>query len=92
MVLKLITMQVSYELVGVVGIGGKYSKPLVCISTLLHHVAYVTATQPHTHIWRGCPTEVSIPHGESFLALGFAYPLFYSLQSRLRGPTQLQDS
>ena len=26
-------------------------------------------------------------HGESFLALGFAYPLFYSLQSRERYPT-----
>ena len=55
-----------------------------------HHVAYVT--QPHTHIWRGCPTEVGIPHGESFLALSFAYPLFYSLQSRQSYPTQLQDS
>ena len=70
-------MQVSYGLVGVVDIGRKGSKPLVCISTLLHHV-----TQPHTHIWRGGPTEVSILHGESFLAIGFAYPLFYSLQSR----------
>ena len=37
-------------------------------------------------------TEVSIPHGEFFLALGFAYPLLYSLQSRQRYPTQLQDS
>ena len=27
-----------------------------------------------------------------FLALGFAYPLFYSLQSCQRYPTQLQDS
>ena len=45
------TMQVSYGLVGVVGIGRKYSKPLVCISTLLHHVAYVTHphTPPHTY-------------------------------------------
>ena len=41
------TMQVIYGLVGVVGISRKYSKPSVCISTLLHHVAYVT--QPHTH-------------------------------------------
>ena len=40
--------------------------------------------------WRGCP--VSIPYGESFLALGFAYPLFYSLQSGQRYPTLLQDS
>ena len=45
------TMQVSYGLVGVVGIGRKFSKPLVCISTLLHHVAYVT--QPHTHTYGG---------------------------------------
>ena len=72
------------------GISRKYSKPLVCISTLLHCVAYVT--QPHTHIWRGCPTEVSMLHGKSFLALGFAYPLFYSLQSPPRDPTQIQDS
>ena len=35
---------------------------------------------------------VSIPHGECFLALGFTYLLFYSLQSRQRYPTQLQDS
>ena len=28
----------------------------------------------------------------SFLALGFAYPLFYSLQSHPRDPTQLHDS
>ena len=38
------------------------------------------------HIWRGCPAEVSVPHGECFLGLGFAqqqkpYPLSYSLQS-----------
>ena len=39
-------LQVSYGLVGVVGIGRNFSKPLVCISTLPHHVAYVT--QPHT--------------------------------------------
>ena len=68
------------------------------ISTLLHHCRIchtATATHTHTHshththtrIWRGCPTEVSVPHGESFLALGFAYPLFYSLQSRERYPT-----
>ena len=50
--------------------------------------------QPHTHayVWRSCTTEVSISHGESFLALGFDYPLFYSLQSRHRYPTQFQDS
>ena len=88
------TLQVSYGLVGVVGIGRKYSKPLVCISTLLHHYRTChTATHTCTpHVWRSCPTEVSIPHGESFLALGFDYPLFYSLQSRHRYPTQLQDS
>ena len=34
----------------------------------------------------------TIPHGESFLALGFAYPLLYSLQSCQCYPTQLQDS
>ena len=28
----------------------------------------------------------------SFQALGFAYPLFYSLQSHPRNPTQPQDS
>ena len=43
-----------------------------------------TATQPHTH--------THTHHGEYFLALGFAYPLFYSLQSRPHDPTQLQDS
>ena len=47
------SLQVSYVLIGIVGIGRKYSKPLVCNNTLLHHVAYVTqphtATQPHTH-------------------------------------------
>ena len=74
-----------------------YSKPLVCISTLLHHyricpTAMAAWLQPHTHtqhtrIWRSCPTEVSIPHGESFLALSFTYPLFNSLQSRQRYPT-----
>ena len=37
-------------------------------------------------------TEVSIIHGKYILALGFACPLFYSLQSHLRDPTQLQDS
>ena len=41
------TMQVNYGLVGVVGIGRKFSKPLVCISTLLHHVACHTATHIH---------------------------------------------
>ena len=42
---------------------------------LMSHMSH----QPHTHIWRGCPTEVSKPHDESFLALGFAYSLFYLL-------------
>ena len=41
-------MHVSYGLVGVVGIGRKFSKPLVCISTLLH-------------MCQGCPTEVCFP-------------------------------
>ena len=40
----------------------------------------------------GVPSEASEPHGESFLALDFAYSLFYSLQSRERHPTQPQDS
>ena len=57
---------------------------------------HVFHSHTHTHTYGGgCPggpTEVSIPHGESFLALGFAYPLLYSLQSRPRDPTQLQDS
>ena len=62
----------------IVGIGRKYSKPLApcCITAACH-----TAT--HTRMWRGCPTEVSIPHGEFFLALGFAYPLFYSVNAIL---------
>ena len=34
-------------------------------------------------------TEVSISHVKSFLALSFAYPLFYS---HPRDTTQLQDS
>ena len=41
------TMQVSYGLVGVVDIGRKYSKPLVCISTLLHHYR-ICHTATHT--------------------------------------------
>ena len=89
------TMQVSYGLVGVVDIGRKYSKLLVCISTLPHHYR-ICHTATHTcrvaDVWRSCPTKVSIPHGESFPALGFDSPLFYSLQSRHRYPTQLQDS
>ena len=69
-----------------------FSKPLVCISA-----AYVT--QPHTHAHTcthicGYPAEASILHSKFFLALalGFAYPLFFSLQSRERHPTQYQDS
>ena len=83
------TMQVSYG-VGAVGVGRQYSKPLVCISTLLHHCR-ICHTATHTSICRSCATEVSIPHGESFLALGFTYPLFNPLQSLQRYPTQLQD-
>ena len=37
-----------------------FSKPLVCISTLLH----ISHSHTHMHTWRGCPTEVIIPHGE----------------------------
>ena len=68
----------------IVGIGRKYSKPLApcCITAACH-----TAT--HTRMWRGCPTEVSIPHGEFFLALGCAYPLFLltAVPSTLSYPT-----
>ena len=56
-----------------------------------NHASKFTSSHCRYKGW-GCPNEVSIPHGESFLALGFAYPLFYSLQSRQRYPTQLQDS
>ena len=28
----------------------------------------------HAHIWRSWSTEVSVPHGECFLGLGFAQP------------------
>ena len=69
--IKLLTSFTVYDklgLVEVVGISRKISKSLVCISTLLHPCSI-------------CRTAT---HGESFLALGFAYPLFYSLQSRQR--------
>ena len=45
------TLQVSYGLVVVVDISRKYSKPLVCISTLLHHCRIChTATHTCTHL------------------------------------------
>ena len=56
----------------VVCTGRKCSKPLVCISTLLHPCAHVTQPHTHAHIWRSWSTEVSIPHGECLLGLGFA--------------------
>ena len=46
------TMQVSYGLVGVVDIGRKYSKPLVCISTLLHHYR-MSHSRTHMHTYGG---------------------------------------
>ena len=61
-------------LIGWVGVRIKYSKPFIYICK---HTA--------TRIWRGCPAEGRLPHGECFLALSFALqPVFYSLQSRQR--------
>ena len=64
--------QVSYGLIGGVGVGIKYSKPFVCICK--HSATCI-------RIWRGCPAEVGcLPVS---VALGFALqPVSYSLQSR----------
>ena len=50
------TMQVSYGLVGVADIGRKYSKPLVCISTLLHQYR-ICHTATHT-----CTRVAELPY------------------------------
>ena len=77
-VLLVLPSQVSYGLIGWVGVGFKYSKSFVCIRK---H----TVTQPHT--LQGCPAEGRLPHGECYPALSFELqPVSYSLQFRQCSP------
>ena len=59
---RVLPSQVSYGLIGRVGVGNKYSKPFVCICK---H----TATR--IHIWRGCPAEVRAEVG--YLVVRFSW-------------------
>ena len=74
---RVLPSQVSYGLIGGVGVVINYSKLFVCICK---------HTASRIRIWRGCPVEVG--YHTYFLALGFALqPISCSLQVTATSPT-----